>query len=192
MHGGGLEAVVAASAAVPGATAKSVITAAALGAPIPALNKFLAVRMTGSCSDTGSVCTQMTAVDTFLWELRGTALYKAVALAVEETATEAEASTLSHKDHTHVNESEISKNQEQPAVTGSLVAERLVMVLLLAPQSVWHDAVTSDTLRKDIATLLDVSTHKVVEHEVQYLKEQYAEVPTIKESMHGAPVNLYP
>lgn len=70
--------VAAAAAAAPGATAESVLAAAAAAAPLPALRKFVAVRTAGS-STHGGVCIQTAAVHTFLRELRGMALFGALA-----------------------------------------------------------------------------------------------------------------
>lgn len=73
-----LRLVVAAAAAAPGATAESVVHAAAEAAPHLALKKFIAVRTAGS-SMHGGVCTQRRAIDLFLRELRGMPLHAAAA-----------------------------------------------------------------------------------------------------------------
>lgn len=78
--------VVAAAAAAPGATAEGVVAAAAAAAPALALRKFIAVRTAGS-STHGGVCIQTAAVHTFLRELRGMALFGAVAGALPPLRT---------------------------------------------------------------------------------------------------------
>mgnify|MGYP001810719988 CR=1 FL=1 len=77
----GLAAEVSAAAGRPGATAASIIAAAATAAPLPALRKFVAVRTAGSNTH-GGVCVQTAAVHTFLREVRSMPLFATVAAAL--------------------------------------------------------------------------------------------------------------
>lgn len=73
--------VIASAAAEPGASAGSIVAAAAAAVPLPALRKFVAVRTAGS-STHGGVCIQTAAVHTFLRELRGMPLFASVTAAL--------------------------------------------------------------------------------------------------------------
>ena len=77
----------------------------------------------------------------------------------------------------------LSKNatalsSEYPAIPGPLLPERLTMLILLAPESLL-DAIQSEPLKSDVAQLLDISTHKVVQVELRYLLEQFRELPAV-------------
>jgi glutathione gamma-glutamylcysteinyltransferase len=197
-----------AAAEVKGATRESVIAAAVRAAPCEAVKKFLAVRMAGnSCN--GGVCTQNAAIETFLNELRVLPLYSVItkALAVSTTAAatssddheeredqEKNSETKDDNDQSRDEEDEeyhngvLSKNASKissakPAVPGALLAERLTMLLLLAPARSWENSITSETLRNEVHKLLDLSSHKVVDCELQYLKEQYNELPAVRRIM---------
>jgi hypothetical protein len=71
----------------------------------------------------------------------------------------------------------------KPAVAGALLAERLTLLLLLAPPSTWQEFIKSDSLILEVQKLMDVSSHKVVLCELQYLKEQYNELPAVRRIM---------
>jgi glutathione gamma-glutamylcysteinyltransferase len=186
-----------AAAEEPGADVEHVIAAAVRGAPVEAVKKFVAVRMAGS-SCKGGVCTQTAAIETFLNELRLLPLYqmiKEILGAYADTAAVSDGDDGKDDDEdedvnddTTNNNGVLSRNASllssaKPAVPGTLLAERLTMLLLLAPSSSWETSIKSESLRKQVHDLLDVSSHKVVFCELQYLNEQYNELPAVRRIM---------
>lgn len=206
------------AAEVKGADLESVIAAAVHAAPCEAVKKFLAVRMTGNGCKSG-MCTQTAAIETFLNELRSHPLYSTITKALAASAMTAlqgqneegdhqeasgekdESITIRNKDHSNddkegdeYHNGVLSRNASKissakPAVPGALLAERLTMLLLLAPASIWEKSIASESLRTEVQNLLDVSSYKVVNCELQYLKEQYNELPAVRRIMACASVD---
>lgn len=205
------------AAEVEGADVERVIAAAVHAAPFEAVKKFVAVRMAGnSCN--GGVCTQTAAIETFLNELRLLPLYLVISKVLAESTMatspngqkeegqdqdgQKEDNTITNQNREHHPSDDLdgddlngvfSKNASKissakPAVPGALLAERLTMLLLLAPPLSWEKSISSESLRTEVQSLLDVSSHKVVDCELQYLKEQYNELPAVRRIMACASV----
>ncbi len=178
-----------------GADVDSVIASAVHAAPVDAVKKFIAVRMAGnSCN--GGVCTQNAAIETFLNELRLLPLYAVIAQTlIEEKGAPSLENASNQEDgdsntgHPNKEEGEaLSKNAADvssatPAVPGALLAERLTLLLLLSPPSTWVNSIKNEILLLEVQKLLDVSSHKVVDCELRYLREQYNELPAVRRIM---------
>lgn len=114
----------------------------------------------------------------------GTAQIRSADVDIDSTITNQELEEEEDEDH---HQHGLSKNATalssvRPAVPGPLLPERLTMLLLLAPETLL-DAVPTEPLKKEVAALLDISTHKVVQCELRYLIEQYRELPAVLRTM---------
>jgi hypothetical protein len=152
-----------------------VLAAAAAAAPLHALRTALAVRSVGTSCTTG-VCTQTAAIQTFLTELRSMPLFREVSAALPPGAGDADAhlptqqqpetaAAASCCDHHAAQRPPAGSDGapavpppgDEPAVSGTLAAERVSMLLELVPAEAWSGV--PEPLRGELLALLDTSAH---------------------------------
>lgn len=198
----GARAAGEAAAGAPGATGSSVLAAAAAAAPLHALRTALAVRSVGTSCTTG-VCTQTAAIQTFLTELRSMPLFQVVSAALPAGAGDADlpsptqqqpetAAAASCCDHHAAQRPPGGSDTtpampppgDEPAVPGTLAAERVSMLLEVVPPEAWVGI--PEPLRGELLALLDTSAHSVVAIEAEYLRAQFAELEALQQSEEQA------
>eukprot|EP00890_Picochlorum_soloecismus_P002945 jgi/Picsp_1/3651/NSC_06488-R1_phytochelatin synthase len=135
--------------------------------PKPALDHFIASRTKNAACNGGS-CVQADAVKTLVSEMRLIPLYnelRKINLGKEKLEPD-------------INSNRLSDRNEESNTTidvSDLVLEKQCMWLLILRDRILQHACGS-TIGGDLDTYLDVSSYKVVDHEVKYLKDQLTEL----------------
>lgn len=118
-------------------TAEELITAVAARAPFDDIMRFVSVRSVEKCGPKNA-CTQKSAVETLLHEVRGMPMYRAVHDALNELYTDSSISsaTLHCAAQDGPMESGTDSGDVHPVVDADLHAERLTMLLLIAKEKI--------------------------------------------------------
>jgi hypothetical protein len=140
--------------------------------PLPALDHFIASRTKNAACNGGS-CVQADAVKTLVSEMRLLPLYSEL-IKLKKNLDYIEKPQTNNNDAKPLGE----RNAESNGVidVSNLILEKQCMWLLILRDRILEHMPGSTAIREGLGKLLDVSSYKVVDHEVKYLKDQLTEL----------------
>jgi glutathione gamma-glutamylcysteinyltransferase len=140
--------------------------------PLPALDHFIASRTKNAACNGGS-CVQADAVKTLVSEMRLLPLYNEL-IKMKKNLDYLERPQSNNNDAKPLGE----RNTESNGVIdiSNLILEKQCMWLLILRDRILEHMPGSTAIREGLGKLLDVSSYKVVDHEVKYLKDQLTEL----------------